>query len=97
MNQKLHDYFNAPIPSKIVFGVIITQSVVHTIISVQGARNVAKKANKIIAKGNENLAICRESMDFLLEHADPEVVAELDKKLDYWRIVKDLPTSTGGE
>lgn len=49
------------------------------------------EADKKIADQNERLRIFRESVDFLLDNASEPTLQELNKNLEFWRVVRGIP------
>lgn len=58
---------------------------------------MARQANKILDKQATRVTAMKEISLFLLERADGQTHDELNEKLDFWRVVLEMPTSSEGE
>lgn len=57
----------------------------------------SKEYHDVIRIQNLTLEVQKESINFLLMHAPDEVHAELNAKLDFWRVIHGMPTEVDGE
>lgn len=83
----LQAYLNAPIPRKTALAVVIgqaTSSILITIVATHRLSETVKAQDK-------SLKIYSETTEFLMEHASPETLDELNQRLDYWRVIQGMP------
>lgn len=88
MNENLYNYLNEPIPryKMLVVGGFAVYGIATTFLT---ARSFLKVADETIEYQKTSINILKESTNFLLDHADNDTVAELNKNLDFWRIIVD--------
>lgn len=86
--NKLQAYLNAPIPRKTALAVVLAEGLGLSYVALVGLNKVLKMNGELIQDQAERLQIYKESMDFLLDRADPVSVIELNEKLDYWRVIR---------
>lgn len=86
--NKIKAYLNAPIPRKDALSVVVAEGFVLTYIAMMGLNKVLKMNGDIVRDQAERLQIYKESLDFLLDRADPMAVIELNEQLDYWRVIR---------
>lgn len=91
MIEALRAYLNTPISRKIAMAVVIGQTVGTALVSRHALNRVANDANVIIDDLHERLRIYSETTEILMENADNSTLAELDGKLDYWRVIRGIP------
>ena len=85
------EYMNDPIPRKIAIAVVLAQG-----LGSFAATHVAmKRMTKVLAGRDEAITILKESMNFLMDRADGHTLEELNEKLDYWRVVLEMPVENG--
>lgn len=83
---------DALISRRLAVGIVATQGIAHIIITSKALRKQNQMANAVIADQNLTIDILKETVDFLLDRADGATVAELNKNLDFWRVVRGVPT-----
>jgi hypothetical protein len=71
-------------------GIIVAQAVLNTAIYLSSVRKIAKKANELLADRDQRIHIFKEGVDFLVERADPDTIAELNQNLEYWRVIRGI-------
>lgn len=82
--SKLQAYLDYPIPRKVVFGLLAANGFGCFVL---GQLSVYSRADKQIKDQQERIHIFNETNEFLLNRADDATLVELDKQLDYWRVI----------
>ena len=54
-------------------------------------KKLARVAKEMVDDRDQRIHICLETIDFLTERADDRTIVELNEKLDYWRVVREMP------
>lgn len=85
MKAAIKAWLDTPIPRKRALGAVLFSQ--YTNVVMIATWRLERNATK------QNIHILRESVDFLMEKADPATVAELNDMLDFWRAVKGIPTT----
>lgn len=87
MKTALIGWLNEPIPRKAALGIVMF-SAANTGVMYVAANYLVNETNKRLKDANQKLTICNETIDFMLERADPVTLAELNGHLDFWRVVR---------
>lgn len=82
--------------------IVGVQAAANIVVTLRGIKELNRTWKKVVDDRNQVVAILQETTNFLLDRADDETHRELNKNLDYWRIIRgiDPPTTVeteGGE
>lgn len=87
MKATIVAWLNEPIPRKRALGVVTFMFANQGVMYV-AANWLVNDANKRLKDANQKLTICNETINYMLERADPVTIAELNEKLEFWTIVR---------
>jgi hypothetical protein len=79
------EWLNKPIARKYVLMLLA-----NDMVGIMSALAVIKKQDQIITRHEESDEVAKEMLYFLIDHADDVTLNELDKKMDFWRVVHDF-------
>ena len=88
MHREILIHLNGPIPRKIALTVLLGQTLVSFGAIHIAFKKLTEQHNTIVSDRDERLKIYDESLNFLLERADDTTIQELNKNLDFWRVVR---------
>jgi hypothetical protein len=88
-------YLDDPIPRKVALAVVIGQAAGQFLSYRAAVKRIVAEGNAIMADQEQRIAILNETCHFLLDRADDATAAELNEKMDYWRVVRGIDPREG--
>lgn len=85
----LKDFLNYPIPAYKAFAGLAVAGT-GTVITYLAAKDLLVKADRTIEDQNQRLRIYGESLEYLLARADDATLKDLNKNLDFWRVIRGM-------
>lgn len=95
--MNVQEVLNAPVPFKNALVCVAAAVAGSAIASVIQYNMLVNKANAQIRELGEKNAILHESVNFLLERADPDTLGELNNNLEFWVVVKEMDVPSSSE
>lgn len=92
--NKIQAYLNAPIPRKVALSTLAGCGLSTTISALVAGHLLVRDANKILDDYKQRNKILNESIDFLLDRADDKTIVDLNKQLDFWRVIRGQETKS---